>query len=228
MRRAGTTRSQTAKRTVLVKLLLVDDHALLREALALLLEHTWPGVQVLQAGSLAQACVLVDDHAELRLVLLDLGLPDAQGLQCLRVLHARAPWARHVVLSAQDQPALVLQAIEAGAVGYIPKTADLRQMQGALQHVMDGGISLPPGMPMPDMAPGCGQQSLTPRQRDVLGLLVDGHPNKTIGRQLGLSPSTVKTHMEAIFRQLGVRSRTQAVLVAARLDLRLPIAAPPP
>ena len=88
-----------------LKLLLVDDHALLREALALLLAHTWPGVQVLQAGSLAQACTLVDDHADLRLVLLDLGLPDAQGLQSLQALHARAPWARHVVLSAQDQPA---------------------------------------------------------------------------------------------------------------------------
>ena len=211
-----------------LKLLLVDDHALLREALALLLAHTWPGVQVLQAGSLAQACALVDDHADLRLVLLDLGLPDAQGLQSLQALHARAPWARHVVLSAQDQPALVLQAIEAGAVGYIPKTADLPQMRGALQHVMDGGISLPPGVQMPGLAADVSPQGLTPRQREVLCLLIDGHPNKTICRQLGLSPSTVKTHLEAIFRQLGVRSRTQAVLVASRLGLRLPLAGMPP
>jgi len=214
------------------KLLLVDDHALLREALALLLEHTWPGVQVLQAGNLAQACTLVVDHGDLRLVLLDLGLPDAQGLQSLQVLQARAPWARHVVMSAQDQPALVLQAVDAGAVGYIPKTADLRQMQGALQRVLDGGIYLPPSVPMPamaaDMAPAGGQQGLTPRQREVLSLLIDGHSNKTICRQLDLSASTVKTHLEAIFRQLGVRSRTQAVLAAARLDLRLPIATPPP
>ena len=211
-----------------LKLLLVDDHALLREALALLLAHTWQGVQVLQAGSLAQARALVDDHPDLRLVLLDLGLPDAQGLQSLQSLHARAPWARHVVLSAHDQPALVLQAIEAGAVGYIPKTADLQQMRGALQHVMDGGISLPPGIQLSGLAPDGSPRGLTPRQRDVLGLLIDGHPNKTICRQLGLSPSTVKTHLEAIFRQLGVRSRTQAVLVAAQLDLRLPMAAPPP
>jgi DNA-binding NarL/FixJ family response regulator len=211
-----------------LKLLLVDDHALLREALALLLADAWPGVQVLQAGSLAQACALVDDHADLRLVLLDLGLPDAQGLQSLQTLHARAPWARHVVLSAQDQPALVLRAIEAGAVGYIPKTADLQQMHGALRHVMDGGISLPPGVRMPGLAPDISPQGLTPRQRDVLGLLIDGHPNKTICRQLGLSPSTVKTHLEAIFRQLGVRSRTQAVVVASRLGLRLPLAVVPP
>jgi DNA-binding NarL/FixJ family response regulator len=211
-----------------LKLLLVDDHALLREALALLLAHTWQDVQVLQAGNLAQACALVDDHPDLRLVLLDLGLPDAQGLQSLQALRARAPWARHVVLSAHDQPALVLQAIEAGAAGYIPKTADLQQMRGALQLVMDGGISLPPGIQLPSLAPGGSPQGLTPRQRDVLGLLIDGHPNKTICRQLGLSASTVKTHLEAIFRQLGVRSRTQAVLVAARLDLRLPMAGPPP
>ena len=81
---------------------------------------------------------------------------------------------------------------------------------------------------MPGLAADVSPQGLTPRQRDVLGLLIDGHPNKTICRQLGLSPSTVKTHLEAIFRQLGVRSRTQAVLVASRLGLRLPLAGMPP
>jgi DNA-binding NarL/FixJ family response regulator len=222
------TRARPVETEPALKLLLVDDHALLREALALLLAATWPGVQVLQAGNLAQACTLADAHVDLRLVLLDLGLPDAQGLQSLQALHGRAPWARHVVLSAHDQPALVLQAIEAGAVGFIPKTADLRQMQGALQHVLDGGIYLPPGVSMQAMEAGGHPQGLTPRQCAVLGLLVDGHSNKTICRQLGLSASTVKTHLEAIFRQLGVRSRTQAVLAAARLELRLPIATPPP
>ena len=209
-----------------MKLLLVDDHALLREALALLLAHTWPDVQVLQAGDLAQACALADDHPDLGLVLLDLGLPDAQGLHSLQVLHARAPWARHVVLSAHDAPALVLQAIDHGAAGFIPKTADLRQMQGALQRVLDGGICLPPGMGMA-AGPADPGALLTPRQRDVLGLLVDGHPNKTICRQLGLSGSTVKTHLEGIFRALGVNSRAQAVVVASRLGLRLPMTAAP-
>ena len=160
------------------------------------------------------------------LCIVDLGLPDAQGLQSLQVLQARAPWARHVVLSAQDQPALVVRAIEAGAAGFVPKTADLRQMQGALQRVLDGGIYLPPGVGLSAGLPDAGPE-LTPRQREVLGLLVDGHPNKTICRQLGLSSSTVKTHLEAIFRQLGVNSRAQAVMAAARLGLYLPIAAAP-
>ena len=210
----------------ILKLLLVDDHALLREALGLLLAQTWPGLDLLQAGNLADACSLADNHPDLRLVLLDLGLPDAQGLLSLQVLHARAPWARLVVLSAHDQPTLVLQAIEAGAAGFVPKTADLRQMQTALQRVLDGGIYLPPGVggPPPHSAVG---PELTPRQRDVLALLVDGHPNKAICRQLGVSASTVKTHLEAIFRQLGVRSRTQAVLAAARLGLQLPISGAP-
>ncbi len=213
---------QTHAPDAILKLLLVDDHALLREALGLLLAQTWPGLDLLQAGNLADACSLADNHPDLRLVLLDLGLPDAQGLLSLQVLHARAPWARLVVLSAHDQPALVLQAIEAGAAGFVPKTADLRQMQTALQRVLDGGIYLPPGVggPAPHTAV---EPELTPRQRDVLALLVDGHPNKAISRQLGLSTSTVKTHLEAIFRELGVRSRTQAVLAAARLGLQLPI-----
>lgn len=210
-----------------LKLLLVDDHALLREALALLLAHTWPDVQVLQAGDLAQACALADQHPDLRLVLLDLGLPDAQGLHSLQVLHARAPWARHVVLSAHDAPDLVLQAIDCGAAGFIPKTADLGQMQGALQRVLDGGICLPVGMGQPS-GPAEPVPVLTPRQREVLGLLVDGHPNKAISRRLGLSGSTVKTHLEAIFRALGVNSRAQAVVVAWRLGLCLPLAGAPP
>lgn len=214
----------------ILKLLHVDDHALLRDALGLLLSQTWPGLQVLHAGSLADACATADAHPDLRLVLVDLGLPDAQGLHSLRVLQAHAPHARHVVLSASDAPALVLQAIDAGAAGFVPKTADLGQMRSALQRVLDGGIHLPPGLALPPATSRAGTATepvLTARQRDVLGLLVDGLPNKTISRQLGLSASTVKTHMEAIYRQLGVNSRAQAVVVAARLGLHLPLDGPP-
>lgn len=213
-----------------MKLLHVDDHALLRDTLGLLLSQTWPGLQVLQAGSLAEACAVADAHHDLRLVLVDLGLPDAQGLQSLKRLQAHTPNARHVVLSASDGPALVLEAIDAGAAGFVSKTADLAQMKAALQRVLDGGIHLPPGLVLPATAPDTPtavDRTLTARQRDVLGLLLDGLPNKTISRRLGLSTSTVKTHMEAIYRQLGVNSRSQAVVVAARLGLHLPLDGPP-
>jgi DNA-binding NarL/FixJ family response regulator len=221
-----------------MKTLLVDDHALLRETLATVISLTWPSLQLLQAGSLAEARDQCDTHPDLQLVLLDLGLPDAQGLQSLQELQTHAPQARHVVLSAHDQPAVVLQAIDAGAAGFVSKTADLAQMKAALRRVLEGGIHLPPGLELPDpeptAEPSAGpisgavvEAALTQRQREVLGLLVDGLPNKSISRRLGLSGSTVKTHMEAIYRHLGVHSRSQAVVAAARLGLHLPLAGPP-
>ena len=208
-----------------MKTLLIDDHALLRETLAAVMGQTWPKLVVLQAGSLAEACALCDAHPDLRLVLLDLGLPDASGMGSLLALRERAPQARHVVVSADDRPQTVLDAIDAGAVGFIPKTSEFSVMVDALDRVLQGGVYLPPSAmfqpalpdPDPDDAP-----ALSPRQLVVLGLLVDGHSNKAICRQLDLSASTVKTHVETIFRRLAVNSRSQAVMAVARLGLRLP------
>ena len=218
-----------------MKTLLVDDHALLRETLATVLAQTWPALQLLQAGNLAEACALCTLHPDIRLVLVDLGLPDAQGLASLTTLRQHAPDARHVVVSADERPQTVLAAMEAGAVGFIPKTADLQGMRSALERVLHGRIWLPPLalaalLPEPVAAPSppAGDVALSPRQLDVLALLVQGHPNKLISRRLGLSASTVKTHLEAIFRVLAVSSRTQAMVAVARLGLQLPPPAPPP
>ena len=208
-----------------MKTLLVDDHALLRETLAAVLALTWPALHLLQAGSLAEACALCAQHPDLHLVLVDLGLPDAQGLSSLTTLRQHAPEARHVVVSADERPATVLAALEAGAVGFIPKTADLRELHSALDQVLQGRIYLPPAAaawlapPTPPL-----DAALSPRRLAVLSLLVQGHANKVICRRLGLSASTVKTHLEAIFRQLSVSSRTQAVVAVAvaRLGLDLP------
>lgn len=209
-----------------MKILLVDDHALLRQSLAVVISQTWYGLQVLEAGTLAQACSLADEHPDLSLVLLDLGLPDAQGLHGLTVLRGRAPQARLVVVSAQDQPQTVLDALDAGAAGFIPKTTEFHVMADALDLVLQGGVYLPPGLPE---APGPAVTTVTlerldlsPRQLHVLGLLMAGHSNKSIARQLDLALSTVKTHLEAVFQRLGVNSRTQAVMVVARLGLKLP------
>ena len=204
-----------------MKTLLVDDHALLRETLAAVMVQIWPSLQVLQASSLAQACTLCDEHPDLRLVLLDLGLPDAQGLHSLTTLRERAPDARHVVLSADDRPQTVLAAIDAGAVGFIPKTSEFRVMAEALERVLQGGVYLPASATALADTPA-DVPVLSPRQLSVLALLVKGQSNKGISRTLDLSASTVKTHLEAVFRRLGVNSRTQAVVAVARLGLRLP------
>lgn len=204
-----------------MKALLVDDHALLREALAALMQRDWPALNLLQAGSLADASALCDAHPDLSLVLIDLGLPDAQGLQSLQVLRARAPQARHVVISADDQQRTVIEAIDAGASGFVPKTTEFRVMMGALDLVLRGGVYLPLSAMARDAAAEAAEDlELSPRQIQVLGLLVAGHPNKQICRRLDLSASTVKTHVEAIYRRLSVNSRTQAVLAVARLGLK--------
>ncbi|MEK8049687.1 response regulator transcription factor [Ideonella sp. DXS22W] len=198
--------------------LLVDDHTLLRQALALLLGTRHPGVTVHQAGTLAEALPLAAPLPDDALLLLDLGLPDAVGLQAVQALHARAPQVRLVVLSADDRPETVTAAIEAGACGFVPKTADLARLERALGLLIEGGLALPPAV-VARSAPVDDPVVLTPRQLDVLRLLVEGKPNKLICRTLDLSESSVKTHLEAVYRRLGVSSRTQAVLAAARLGL---------
>ena len=131
-----------------------------------------------------------------------------------------------VVLSADDRPDTVMSAIDAGAVGFIPKTARSQDMREALQTVLSGGVylpSLPPaandsGFAVLDDEADVDAMGLSARQLDVLRLLVEGKTNKDICRSLGLSESTVKTHLAAIFRKLGVRTRTQAALLLQQLE----------
>ncbi|XHS77013.1 response regulator [Burkholderiaceae bacterium UC74_6] len=208
----------------LVKILLVDDHRLLAEALADLIQVRFPSCAITHAFSLAEALSKLTD--DVRLVLLDLGLPDASGLEAVRAVRAHAQQARIVVLSADDRAETVRSAIELGASGFVPKQAKSDQLLRALSAVLDGSVTLPAtavasltaesGVP----ASHGEDLGLTPRQRDVLRLLIEGLPNKLISRSLGLSESSVKTHLDAIYRRLGVSSRTQAVLAVARLGLR--------
>jgi DNA-binding NarL/FixJ family response regulator len=216
-----------------MKLLLVDDHALLRDGLALLMAQEFAGLQVLQAGSVAEAHAALEAHGDVRLVLLDLGLPDGDGVEALPQLREAAPMALLVALSADERRETVLAAIAAGAAGYIPKSSQSGAMLRALRVVLAGGVYLPaavleqraserPGAPAADIPQRCAEDlGLSPRQVDVLKLLVEGKSNKLIARDLAMSESTVKTHLEALFRRLSVNSRTQAVVAAARLGLRL-------
>lgn len=215
-----------------MKTLLVDDHGLFREGLAMLITQGFAQLQLLQAGDLAEALGQLQAHPDTELLLLDLALPDSAGASGLLRLREHAPQLKIVVLSADDAPATVLAAIDAGAAGFIPKTARSGVMQQALRTVLAGGVYLPPALllgPRTELGTDAADAvaGLTPRQTDVLRLLIEGKPNKLICRELELSESTVKTHLASIFRRLGASSRTQAVVAAARLGLRLGPAASP-
>jgi DNA-binding NarL/FixJ family response regulator len=223
-----------------MKLLLVDDHGLFREGLSLLMQQMpmaagpgEPAPTVLEAGSLQDALTLARVHPDLRLAFLDLRLPDAQGLESLERWRQACPHVPAVVLSADDRVDTVISAIDAGAVGFIPKTARSADMRRALTQVLSGGVYLPDLPEVStlsgvhgDRAPDAGDDALSlglsERQLEVLSLLVEGQANKDICRTLGVSDSTVKTHLAAIFRKLGVNTRTQAVVAVARLNLKLP------
>ncbi|MGY4831549.1 response regulator [Sphaerotilaceae bacterium SBD11-9] len=210
-----------------MKTLLVDDHILFREGLAMLITQGFAQAQLMQAGSIGESLALISEQGDVDLVLLDLALPDSSGMSGLLRVREHAPEVTVVVLSADETPETVMAAIEAGAAGFIPKTARLGVMQEALRVVLDGGVYLPEAVltrsPVPTAAPEDtgGSLGLSPRQLDVLKLLIEGKPNKLICRELALSESTVKTHLAAIFRRLNANSRTQAVVAAARLGLRL-------
>ncbi len=207
-----------------MKLLLIDDHALFREGVAALVEQRMPGVALHLAGDLNAARSVLAAHPDCRLALLDLGLPDSHGLDGIARLRELAPALPIVVLSADDRPETVLGAIDRGAAGFIPKSADSAAFASALREVLDGRVHLPrQALLGADTAQADDGEALglSPRQVDVLRLLVEGRSNKMIMRELELSESTVKTHLQAIFRRLGVSSRTQAVVAAARLGLQL-------
>ncbi len=212
------------------KLLIVDDHAMIREGVRLLFGQQQLEVELVEAGSLAEGLRRLAEPHAFDWVLLDLGLPDAGGLTALdrlREAHAEVPI---VVLSASEERSLVLECINRGAMGFVGKSSTGAGLVEALRLVFAGGIHLPPavfGHPASrDAAPrssapagreAMARLGLTPRQSEVLELLVQGLTNKHIATRLGLSEATVKTHVAASLRALNVRNRTQAVFALARL-----------
>jgi DNA-binding NarL/FixJ family response regulator len=207
-----------------MKCLLVDDHGLIRDALALLMAMHHPWVDLRQASCLAEALHLLACEPDIQFVLLDLSLADSSGIATLERVRKVAPSARIVVLSAEDRSETVVAVLNAGAASFIPKTTESNVLRNAIATVLGGGVYVPPATIQAATAlqsPDAVKLGLTPRQQEVLRMLVDGCSNKSIARALGLTPSTVKTHMEAIFERLQVSSRTQAVVAAARLGLKL-------
>ena len=218
-----------------MNILVTDDHPIMRDALVLVLTTLLPGDQIMCAAGLEQAFEIMR-ACSIDLVILDLGLPDCVGIDALRQLRLEAPGMRVVVFSDNADRATVLAALEAGAMGFIPKTASSDVLQGALRIVLAGSIYIPlealengtaatlkprPPPRLEDLA------TLTPRQREVLELLLAGHSNKGICRQLAIAENTVKVHVSAVLRALGAENRAQAVLVASKLGVRVPFAVQP-
>ena len=203
-----------------MKILVIDDHPLIVGALVQLLPLIDPALAVLSAGDPAEATRVLDNEPEIALVLLDLGLPGARGLDFLADLKLDYPGVPIAVLSATHDSATVLAALGAGAQGFIPKSVSAEILLDAVRYVLDGGVYLPAGAPAMPAGDGVriehGALGLTARQTDVLKLLAQGKPNKLICRDLTLSEGTVKVHVSAILKALHVRSRTEAIAVLAR------------
>lgn len=218
-----------------MKVLLVDDHALIREALRSVFADVRPQAEVLDAVGRAQALELAELHRHIALIVLDLALPDGNGLDLLMELRAYLPSVIVVVLSASSDPGTVAKALRLGAQGFIPKSAPYAVMIAAFQLVLAGGIYVPAEIltavrdavtddlltASPDgQDQDLGSLALTERQREVLALLVQGKSNKLICRELQIAEPTVKNHITAILKALKVSSRTEAMAaVAARRPL---------
>ena len=200
--------------------LLVDDHIVLRDALVLLLTQRFPHASFRCASTLAQARDVLVSHIP-DLLLIDLSLPDSQGLEALLVLHELAPQARAVVVSADDRSETIYAALDAGAAGFLHKATDSVEFVEALQSVMEGHVALPSSfVERPAAVSASDALGLSPRQWEVLKLVLQGKPNKLICRDLDLSASTVKTHLSEIYQRLGVRSRTQAIVEVVRRGIK--------
>lgn len=211
-------------------LMVADDHPLFREAIAAVIEAGLPDSRLLEAESLDEALRQAGACADLDLVLLDLGLPDASGLEGLRALREAYPSLPVAILSADQERRTILEAIDLGAVGYIPKSTPRRELQAALTRLLEGQLYLPAdimrrppaGAPSPPAEEGAQRQrlaELTDKQLEVLIRLSRGASNKVIARELEIAETTVKTHVSAILRKLHVSGRVQAILAAGALDL---------
>ena len=211
-----------------MKILLVDDHALFRDGVALLLKELDAAVQVSHASNLDEALAALDGDAGIELILLDFVLPGMHGLQALEMLRERYPGVPLVMLSSQEDQVTVLRSIQLGAMGFIPKSASSSVMFEALRTVLARGIYVPSLSLSDFMLPGPSPRATTPadlgltaRQTQVLRLILEGKPVKLIASELGLTHNTAKTHVSAVLRALAVTTRTQAIVAANRMGLVL-------
>lgn len=208
-------------------IIVADDHPLFRAALTQAISTQVKGAKVLEAEHLQQ----LEDKMqnEVDLVLLDLHMPGASGFSGLIYLRTHFPSVPVVVVSGNEQHLVIYRAMHFGAAGFIPKSSSMTDITQAIKVVLDGGQWVPPDLPEPDQNMDAKDSqfadqlsSLTPQQFKVMVMLTEGLLNKQIAYELSVSEATVKAHVTAILRKLGVYSRTQAAIAAGRLRIEHP------
>ena len=206
------------------RLLIADDHPLYRGALREAVTGLFERIDIAEAGTFNEVTELLERGSEVDLVLLDLTMPGVRGFSGLMYLRAQYPGVPVIVVSANDDPAAIRHCMAFGASGFIPKTLGVEAMRGAISRILSGGVWTPPDV---DLSAGSDAETaalmarmatLTPQQVRVLMMLSEGLLNKQIAYQLGVSEATVKAHVSAILQKLGVESRTQAVIAAAKIE----------
>lgn len=207
------------------EILIADDHPLFRSALRQAVTlGLGPDVRLVEVASIAELETHLGDKSDWDLVLLDLNMPGAYGFSGLVLLRGQYPQIPVVMVSAQEEAAVVVKSREFGASGFIPKSSALEQIQDAVQKVLDGEVWWPPqafekvDVSAEAKAASEGLASLTPQQFRVLTMVCEGLLNKQIAYELSVSEATIKAHVTAIFRKLGVRTRTQAALLLQQLE----------
>jgi DNA-binding NarL/FixJ family response regulator len=203
---------------------IADDHPMVRDALASALRGAFPQAALAFAGTLAETQAALAAASETDLLILDLDMPGMHGLAGLAALRSAHPAVPVAIVSATTNPAAMRQAIEMGAVGFIPKLSPAERFLEVIRAVLGGAVWLPPEAGDPALAPqdrdvAARIARLTPQQHRVLWLMAEGKANKVIAYEMQISEPTVKAHVTEILRKLGASSRTQAVIAAQRLAL---------
>jgi DNA-binding NarL/FixJ family response regulator len=219
--------AQSANGPAPAHILVVDDHPLFREALQLAIATAFANARMTEAASIDTAIAALKTGGDFDLILLDLTMPGVRGFDGLIELRALNPKIPIVIVSANEDPRTVHEAMTCGAAGYISKAVRKRELADAIRDIMDGKVVLPDGYQPPADEPeeqpagvvtAAALQSLTPQQARVLQMLRQGLLNKQIAHELNVGETTIKAHVSEILRKLRVASRTQAVIEATRLE----------
>jgi DNA-binding NarL/FixJ family response regulator len=202
---------------------IADDHPLFRNALRQAVMSVIPTAKIDEAGSFEELTALLEQDAEVDLILLDLTMPGISGFSGLIYLRAQYPAIPVVIVSASDDVGTIRRSVDFGASGFIPKRFGVDTLRDAIPKIMDGDVWIPPDVDLssaadPEMTRLRDRLvTLTPQQVRVLMMLSQGLLNKQIAYELGVSEATIKAHVSAILQKLGVESRTQAVIAAAKI-----------